>query len=536
MADTIDRSKVKADIVKWKPRKEDIIAEPDGKLFIVHFEKVFTAKKNLENLGIFIITKNSYDKQLAMISEYFNYFIAKYDKDNELLMAYVVIKDAIDRQKIFTEESDMDKLIAFIYDVMMTPTIVAEIRKAVEDNYLDDIEQNDGIKKYSTGNVKHLESLEFTNEHIKIMLGISYAMKLMSPIMLHFFSIAHIKLTKDSPHIYKFYKGLFVLFSEGTGCNMYNKLFVYVKNRVKENHSQNEKIYAHREIFGIDEYSIIKHFVQKVLISENMVKFKFNEVWDPKTKKYKESPNGFIKTIIKYQLLYFLREKKQKTLIEVTHTKNSDGLSGIDKMYMIQKKVDEGECTLMESIEEDGVERIKRAIDIPISQEEIDYYKEFWKPEQLQIVIIKNYLAKFFGGVLQTNIINRENMITLALLIKKKLIIEAGFYNEEDMNIGDVILPYVITGNKKGKTNTRIIRNGKTLSDIDENYIFKRLNEDKYKYLNEIDSDFVIKCLSMYINTSFTYCCYECPDLTGTEIEGDAYKFMDELLFFLDRM
>ena len=203
---------------------------------------------------------------------------------------------------------------------------------------------------------------------------------------------------------------------------------------------------------------------------------------------------------------------------------------------MIQKKVDEGECTLMESIEEDGVERIKRAIDIPISQEEIDYYKEFWKPEQLQIVIIKNYLAKFFGGVLPTNIINRENMITLALLIKKKLIIEAGFYNEEDMNIGDVILPYVITGNKKGKTNTRIIRNGKTLSDIDENYIFKRLNEDKYKYLNEIDSDFVIKCLSMYINTSFTYCCYEGPDLTGTEIEGDAYKFMDELLFFLDRM
>ena len=66
MADTIDRSKVKADIVKWKPRKEDIIAEPDGKLFIVHFEKVFTAKKNLENLGIFIITKNSYDKQLKL--------------------------------------------------------------------------------------------------------------------------------------------------------------------------------------------------------------------------------------------------------------------------------------------------------------------------------------------------------------------------------------------------------------------------------------------------------------------------------------
>lgn len=532
----IDRTKVKADIVKWTPKKSQIIAEPNGKLFVVHFEKVFPDQPQTHSLGVFIITKNSYDKQLGIISDYFNYFVAKYDKDNEMLLSYLTIKHYIDVKKVFTKEEDEQKLIDFIYDVLFTPTIVAEIKQAVEDNYLDDIEQDDGVKRYSTGNVRHLESLEFTNTHIKILLAISYAMKIMSPIMLHYFSIAHIKLTKESEHIYYFYKRLFDIFSEGTGCNMYNKLFTYVKNKVQENYSQNEKIYKQREIFGKDKYSVLKHFVHKVIISENMVKFKFNETWDPKTKKYKENPNGFIKTIIKYQLLYFLREQYAKTLIEVTHVKNSDGLSGIDKMYMTQKKIDEGQCTLMECIEEDGVERIKKEIDIPISQEEIEYYKAYWVPDELQIVLIKNYYGKYFGGVLPTNIINRENFITLALLLKKKLIIEAGFESEVDLFVEDTILPYVLTANKLGKTNTRVIRNGKFLSEAEEDYLYKRLNEVQYKYLNEIDPEYVLKCISLYSNTTFTYCCYENQDLLDKEIDCDKYKFINELLFFLTRM
>ena len=97
-----------------------------------------------------------------------------------------------------------------------------------------------------------------------------------------------------------------------------------------ENRANNEPIYQQREIFGIDELSVAKQFTRRVLISENMVKYKFNEVWDSKTKKYKENIIGFNKTIIKYQLMYFLKETHAKTLAEVTNTKNADGLSGID--------------------------------------------------------------------------------------------------------------------------------------------------------------------------------------------------------------
>ena len=64
-----------------------------------------------------------------------------------------------------------------------------------------------------------------------------------------------------------------------------------------ENKSNNDRMYAQREILGVDEFSVIHKFTRVVLISENLVKFKFNENWDPAAKKYKENVTGFIKTI-----------------------------------------------------------------------------------------------------------------------------------------------------------------------------------------------------------------------------------------------
>ena len=36
------------------------------------------------------------------------------------------------------------------------------------------------------------------------------------------------------------------------------------------------------------------------------------------------------KTIIKFQMNYFLKEQYEKTMTEISNTKNSDGLSGQD--------------------------------------------------------------------------------------------------------------------------------------------------------------------------------------------------------------
>ena len=78
-----------------------------------------------------------------------------------------------------------------------------------------------------------------------------------------------------------------------TKINMYNKLYVYVKAKVLESNASNSPIFSQREIFGVDVYSVVNQFTKKVLISENVVKYKFNHIWDEKQHKYKENIIGF---------------------------------------------------------------------------------------------------------------------------------------------------------------------------------------------------------------------------------------------------
>lgn len=215
----------KSKITTWKETDKDTIVTYDGKIFLVLFDKVFPNKDIISKYNMFHIKKGSYEKQMPVITKYINFFMKFYDSEHEMLLAYLKLKFMIDKERMFNE-SNYKQLIAAIYDIFFTPTIVQKIKDLVEDNYLDDIESSEGSKKYISKEKKHLESLEFTNQHIKILLRISFGMKCIAPILFHFIAINVIKLEKDSEMIYEFYRPLFDIFSDGV--NIYNKLFVYV--------------------------------------------------------------------------------------------------------------------------------------------------------------------------------------------------------------------------------------------------------------------------------------------------------------------
>lgn len=311
----IDRAKRTSKINTWKPKDpSQIYVEQDGKLFVCHFDKIFNSDK-LEVYNRFIIAKTSYENQLDKIISYTNFFINNYDADKELVTAYLKLKFKIDKEKSF-DKNAVRGFIDMVYEVMFTPSMVKKIRKLVEDNYLDDIEQDDETtkKKYLKSEKKHLESLEFTNQHVKVLLGISFGMKIMSPVLFHFARLNDVDISKESDTIFQFYKGLFTIFGYGNNYDiydidgiklyghnipeeqvkahieaeglqpvdhgytvryyfnyhddstgedhpayytpikveMYNKLFVYVKAKVLESNASNMPIFSQREIFGID--------------------------------------------------------------------------------------------------------------------------------------------------------------------------------------------------------------------------------------------------------------------------------------------
>lgn len=575
-------------IDNWTPKSNQRIVEPDNKIFLCHFDKVFQQPK-LDRYNKFYIQKLSYINNLDLITKYINYFINCYDSDNELISAYLKIKFETDEKRSF-DENNMEAYISFLYEVLFTDTIIEKINKLVDDNYQYDIEGNDNKKKkYQKNDKKHLESLEFTNQHVKILLRISFAMKLLSPCMLHYHAINSMKIEKESDNIYRFYKPLFdifglvkkyaedsaymevdgnyfyvyntateyfdkydkinkrlvmcnvpnstmnkLIYEDGSvyigstdyiaEYNLYNKLYVYVKTKVNESYSNNSPIFEQQEIFGIDLYTKIQDFVRRVLISENVIKYKFNN-----------NIIGFNKTIIKYQLTYFLKEQYEKNLAEVTNAKNGDGLSGGDKMMMNLSKIDEG-ITIMSDINIPiTLDYLCRRYGVVISEEEIDFYVKNHHPDDIQIQLVLSYFAKYFGSYRDLNLLRRRDYITLMLILKKKLITELGYEDdiEEDGEVRSMALPYIISGNSVDHINTRVIRNIKFTEKVQESYTFQKLQEDNHKYLNVIKENYDMKIISSLINTKYTYVEYHNPELLDKEIIYSDDKIADEILFFL---
>lgn len=534
---TIDRTKITAEINTWKPKsKKEVIVESEDQMFKVYFEKFFDEK--MKKFDIFYVRKSSFEPHLALSAKYINYFINRYDTENELVMGYLKLKYALDEAKnldgtkLFTAEN-VHALIDLIYEVIFTDTMCDKIRRMVEGNYLDDIERD--VTKYkSNSNQDYLESLEFTNEHNKILLRISFGMRIICPVMYHYFCINKIKpdqlkSKKDVTVVYDFYYPLFGLFSDGV--DMFNKLYVYIKRKVLDSSYHNQKIFNQRDIFGDDIMLIIERFVKTRLIVDNMVKYKFNQTWDPKKNKYNENIIGLNKTIIKFQIVYFLKETYGKTLTEMTNTKNSDGLSASDKMEMNLTKLDTGIIDMANINIGFCLDRLHKDIDVPVSEEEIQYYRDNHYPSDIQVHLVRSAFADFFASYRDENLLTRREYNELMLLLKKRLLLENGYGVE---SVGEQsYLPHIICGNLDGKVSTKHIRNNKLMAELEENPTYQYLVNVKYRELEELKPGYVKDLISSFLNTQFTYVCYEDQSLTGKPIEAPEKKLCDELLFFL---
>ena len=529
------RAKRKSKINTWHPGPKSTYVSRNGKNFVVHFDKIYGMSK-LKNYNSFPITKTSYQNQLDTIVRYTNFFIHFYDEEQELPNAYLKLRTVMDADDCPFGPDDKEAFIDFLYQIMFTPTMVEKIKRMVEENYLDDIESgplDEKKKGYKANEKKHLESLEFTNQHIKILLAISFGMKILCPVMFYFCQNNGIVIDKKTLVIYNFYEKLFDIFNED--CNMFNKLYVYVKTKVLESNSNNAIMYDQRQIFGIDLYTVISQFTKVILISENMVKYKFNEHWNPKQRKYSENIIGFNKTIIKYQITYFLKEQYEKNLAELSNTKNNEGLSGIDKMAMHLDKYDEGSVLLADLNIDMTIRRIREMVDIPISEEEIDYQMRHMDFSDIQTEYIRAFYARYFGNYSDLALIPKRDMVILTLIMKKILLIDLG-YDVDSQSIKYAALPYILSGNLEDRIVNRMVRNSKFIESLENSYKYQRLVNEDYKMLQEIDgkNDFIKSRLSTIINTKFSYVAYEAPELLGKEILYDESQIADELCTFLE--
>ena len=204
-------------------------------------------------------------------------------------------------------------------------------------------------------------------------------------------------------------------------------------------------------------------------------------------------------------------------------------------MEMNLTKIDEGMTVLADINVKLTLKRIIRDNDFSITDDEIDYYVKNHKPSELQSELVFNYWAKHFGSVAHTKLVGRRNYIILLLILKKKLLLEAGHDNQGNFS-ETAKLPYILTGNLQDKVNTRIIRNAKFVNKVSESALYDKLKERQYKNLTKLKPEYILQVLSQIINTTFTYVVYEDDELLDKEIEYSEEKISDELLFFMNNM
>lgn len=231
--------------------------------------------------------------------------------------------------------------------------------------------------------------------------------------------------------------------------------------------------------------------------------------------------------------MYFLKDQYSKNLTEVTSAKNADGLSGMDKLEMNLNKIDEGLIVFCNVNIKREIKRIIRDNDFEISEDEIQYYMKNLNITELHENIVFSYWCKYFGSYRNTKLISKRNYIILLLILKKRLLLEAG-YSHGANTVNECALPYILTGNVLDNINKRVIRNAKFNSKVDESYLYDKLKSEKYKNLFNIKPDYIHGLLSQFINTTFTYVVYENQELLGKEIDFDEDRISDELLFFLN--
>lgn len=487
---------------EWVPDPEDVVVTYEGKTIIIPFDRYFTSAK-AGNFNVFYVShKDSYVKKFNLITQYINYFIKFYDDDNELIMNYLHCKFMIDFKKNNPSPKSMIKL---FYKDFVTPTMYDKVKKFVEDNYRIDLAQNkESDKQYS-------ESLEFTNEHAKLLLLISTFIKMMIPLVMHYINVVGGK--QEVKKLIRYYKPLFNLVYEKENVNLYAKLFHYIMTKVNFNEKNNPVIWAKYEVNSADAIYYTEELTDKNIIVDNIFKYVFNK-----------SIISFNSVILSTQLDFSNIKNFGINMREIDTEKDSDGLSYLDKLEMNTTKIDENIILLSKVNIKNTIKRIKKRNKIKISKDEVDYYIKHTSVNNISKSLVFYYYSKMFGGFVDLNNINIILYMKLMIVMKHKLAYDG--YN---------LLSQLISANIEGRINNRVIHNSKYNDNIKNSPVFQNIMEEKYPTLKNINKeDKIINILSTLINTQFTIVDYDDEELLGKPIEVNYDIISQEFLDFVN--
>lgn len=493
---------------EWVPTKDEMYftVDDNGNACANYFASIL--KINHTQFETFIIIKKHYIERMSDIIHHINYFINFYDVNREYCMSLLSVKYLVDTRQSSMTQKAFKKL---ILDRIITPTYVANIKRMVHDLYTVNIDTDVNGDYRSTPKI--------TNAHAKVILAVSFSIRTILPICIHFTNISSSITTKRDyiPFFDSIFMDVITEF-EKNDTEIYSAICRFIAYRISRKYNSDIPMWEKKkQVHGANYETYLDELIHEVILVKSLYKIK-----------YDSSVVSYFDGIIQKNYLQFKSENYKAKPVEISsedfQNDSDDFLTHSESLEMSMYRIDESNIIINEVNNENVMRQIHEHFNIDISDEEYEFYMDNIHLNRLTQVLIHAFYSRFFRDTKAVQLLPKSDVVYLIIVLKKYLQLS-----------GMVILPQILTATVCGKFKENVIKNFRFIEKYKTSAIYQNVIEDKFKYVRELNSkeDPIIKLLSIIINSVFTFVDPD-PEINGKrceDIQNDL--IIDEFLRFL---
>lgn len=498
----------KPDLFEWEPTAEQIYFyyDPDSCKVSTDYEGFYNIKEGT-HISKFKIKQGHYQKRMPEICQHINYFINFYDENQELYNSIFSIKYLVDR-KPFIPQKDFRKILVAR---VLTPSIIYKIKRMANDLYVENIADNNDDKYVATPKI--------TNSQAKQILAVSFCIRIILPLCLHYTNVNDSFETKTSyiPFFDNLIMKIIAAF-EKDGNKVFNTLCRFVEYRVDKYYGQHYLMWSKKkQLYGVTRSIYLDEVIHEVIVVKGLYKLD-----------YRRSVVSFIDGVIFKHHINFKRENFKTKPVEIDQydsTTDSDNyLSHAEALEMQAYKVDASSAIFTDANIKQVLKRIRENFRIEVTEDEIDFYTKNMRINSVTEDFVHDFYAGIFHDTNANLQLSEYDTIYLVILLKKYLQYK-----------GLWLLPQLCTAKIKGKFKENLIKNAKFTETVSTSNVHLDIVNEKYKYIDELFPGEMLNMrkLSAFINSEFEFVDYD-SELNGYVCDDiDIHVLADEYDTFL---
>lgn len=467
------------DLFAWKPSPEEqYFIQEDGMIVAEYAYRDLNIPRE-RVIPKYVIAKKHYKERIPDILAHINYFVAHYDHDHEYLISTLSVKTYMDQHPDMSQKAFRKLLIKRV----VTPTFVGKVKRMANDLYKLNINTDKEGKYRSTPKI--------TNEHARMIVAVSFCIRLLLPICIHFSNTNSTFINKrDYIDCFdKIYMDVIDKF-EKNDIEIFNPICRFVKYRVDRSYTSDLIIWQKKkQLYGTTVELYLESLIHEVILVKSLHKMD-----------YRRSIVSFIDGIITHSYNHYRFENFKYKPVEIDVAEDGDSddyLSNAETLEMSIYRVDESNAIVNEVNSGFVMESIRQRFqNIKPSDEEMQFYQERVSLNSMSQQLMHIFYTRFFTDTNAVRGLNRTDSIELLVYMKKYLQLR-----------GMVLLPQICTAKVRGKFRDSMIKNSKFVEKFATSSVYQRIVSDKYRFVAEINpkEDPIIKSLSTIINSKFEF-------------------------------